>query len=121
MRVVDAMNNSDAVAIAAGRKVLEAEIANPSLSVMIVRGETTAISHFVDRASARCDPFPWRQGVWVRKEFILPAGKLIEWFGGHDDACAVVLDLRDRPAQWLAADAELFDIETAWSLAEGQQ
>lgn len=121
MRIVDAKNQNDSAAIAAGRKVLEAEIANPSLSVMIIRGESIEASHFVDRASARCDVFPWRQGVWVRKEFIVPAGKRTEWFGGHDDACAVILDLKDRPTQWLRADAELIDIEIAWLNAEGHR
>lgn len=120
MRIVDAQDSNDTASITAGRAVIKAEIDNPSLSVMIVRGESIAVSHFVDRASARCDPFPWRQGVWVRKTFILPPSKATKWFGGHDDACAVILDLKDRPAQWLMPDAELIDIELAWLQAESQ-
>lgn len=120
MRVVDAESKSDAAGIAAGRKVLATEIANPSMSVMIVRGATAEVSQFIDRASARCDPFPWRQGVWVRKDFIFPAGKIGEWFDGHDDACAVILDLDDQPARWLEPDAMLIDIERAWLQAEGR-
>ena len=120
MRIVDAQDKNDTASIAAGRAVIKAEIDNPSLSVMIVRGESTEVSHFVDRASARCDPFPWRQGVWVRKAFIMPSAKATKWFGGHDDACAVILDLKDRSAQWLTPDAELIDIEIAWSTAEGR-
>jgi hypothetical protein len=119
MRVVDAKSKTDTAGIKAGRKVLAAEIANPSMSVMIIRGDAPQVSTFVDNASLRCDPFPWRQGVWVRKPFIFPTNKLKKWFGGHDSACAVILSLNDEPVEWLVADTEIFDLELAWLRAEG--
>ena len=120
MRVVDARDKNDAAGIKAGRKVLGTEIANPSMSVMIIRGDSPEVSRFVDLASVRCDPFPWRQGVWVRKDFIFPQDKLEQWFGDHDDACAVILDLQDRPAEWLKPQTRVFAIELAWLRAEGK-
>jgi hypothetical protein len=102
-----------------GRKILSAEIAHPSMSVMIVRGNTPAVSKFVDNASARCDPFPWRSGVWVRDARIFSPQNLKDWFEGHATSCAVILDLNDRPAEWLDENATLFDIEQAWLGAEG--
>lgn len=118
MRVVDAKSKTDTAGIEAGQKVLATEIANPSMSVMIIRGESPQVSTFVDNASVRCDPFPWRQGVWVRKDFIFPESKLEEWFGGHKFACAVILNLQDQPVEWLAADTEIIDLELAWLRAE---
>jgi len=41
MRTIDAKNKKDAAAISTERKVLAAEIADPSLNVIIVRGEST--------------------------------------------------------------------------------
>lgn len=120
MRIVDAQNKEDAEGIKAGRKILATEIANPSMSVMIIRGDNPQVSQFVDNAGVRCDPFPWRQAIWVRKDFIFPAGKQQEWFDGHDSACAVILDLDDRPVEWLDDDATLFGIERAWLRAEGK-
>lgn len=120
MRILDAKNNKDSVAINRGRTILEAEVANPSLSVMIIRGDSTEVSGFVDRASVRCDPFPWRQGVWARKEYIIPPARLNQWFAAHPDACAVILDLQDEAAEWLTDDTQLFEIELAWLRAEGR-
>ena len=120
MRVVDVRDDHVDEDIKEGRNILKSEIDHPSMSVLIARGNSPEISKFVDRASARCDPFPWRSGVWVRDERVLSTGKAKTWFAGHDDACAVILDLNDNPAAWLTADAELFDIEQAWLQAEGR-
>lgn len=120
MRVVDVRDDHVDEDVKEGRGILKAEIDHPSMSVMIIRGDAAEISKFVDKASARCDPFPWRTGVWVRDDRAFPAGKAKAWFGGHDDACAVILDLNDDPAGWLAADAELIDIEQTWLQAEGK-
>ena len=120
MRVVDVRNDHIDEDVAEGRRILQAEINHPSMSVLIVRGTSADISGFVDKASVRCDPFPWRSGVWVRDERVFESGDRTRWFGGHDDACAVFLDFQDRPTSWLAADAELFDIEKAWLRAEGR-
>lgn len=68
MRIVDAENKKDAAAISAGRKVLAAEIADPSLSVMIVRGESTETSHFLQLPGhdrRRC-------GVVRRSQWVAP-------------------------------------------------
>jgi hypothetical protein len=119
MRVVDVDDNNADGDIADGRQILDAEIAHPSQTVMIVRGSTAAVSKFVDLASVRSDAFPWRSGVWVRDDRIFRQDQHDAWFGGHAQACAVILSLNDQPAEWLNQDADLFDIEVAWLRAEG--
>lgn len=119
MRVVDVRDSDEDGDIAEGRKILRTEIDHPSQSVMIVRGKSAEVSRFVDLASVRSDAFPWRAGVWVRDDRIFQDGELDAWFGGHDEACAVILSLNDAPVQWLAADTVVFDIEMAWLSAEG--
>ena len=120
MRIVDVRDDHVEEDIREGRAILKSEIEHPSMSVMIIRGESPEVSRFADFAGARCDPFPWRSGVWVRDERILSAGKVKSWFGGHDEACAVILDLNDNPAEWLTEDEGLFDIEMKWLSAEGR-
>ena len=119
MRVLDVREDHVDDDIREGRRIMNAEIDHPSMSVIIIRGNSPRSSRFVDNASARCDPFPWRSGVWVRNEQIFTS-KAKAWFNGHADSCAVILDLNDEPASWLAEDAELFDIEQAWLQAEGR-
>jgi hypothetical protein len=120
MRIVDVRQDHEQEDIFEGRKVIDIEIGHPSMSVMIIHGNTAAVSKFANLASARCDPFPWRSGVWVRDDRIFTAENKKEWFEGHDTACAVILDLNDRPAERLLEDATLFDIEQAWLSAEGR-
>lgn len=119
MRVVDVRDDHVDEDIKEGQAILKQEIDHPSLSVMIIRGREPKIGKFVDRAGTRCDPFPWRSAVWVKDDRIFPPGKAKAWFGGHDEACATILDLSDEPTAWLTADAVLFDIEQAWLQAEG--
>jgi hypothetical protein len=120
MRVVDIRQTNVDEDIREGRRIVQSEINNPSMSVLIIRGASADVSRFVDLASARCDPFPWRSGVWVRDERIFKTEDKARWFDGHDDACGVLLDLNDRPSAWLRANAQLFDIEQAWLSAEGR-
>ena len=120
MRVVDVDANTAEEDVAEGRKIVEAEIAHPSQTVMIVRGNTAAVSKFVDRASVRSDAFPWRSGVWVRDDRIFLDGQQEEWFDGHAEACAVILDLNDAAVELLEQDALLLHIEMAWLRAEKQ-
>jgi hypothetical protein len=120
MRIVDVRDDHVDEDIKEGRAILRSEIDHPSMSVMVIRGDSPEVSRFVDLASARCDPFPWRSGVWVRDDRIFPAGKAKSWFSGHEEACAVILDLNDDPVEWLTEDAELIDIEMKWLAAEGR-
>lgn len=119
MRVVDVGDSNPQGDIEEGRKILRTEIEHPSQSVMIVRGATPAVSRFVDLASVRSDAFPWRVGVWVRNDQIFQDGEEDAWFGGHDEACAVILSLNDDPVEWLGENDGLFDIEMTWLRAEG--
>jgi hypothetical protein len=74
---------------------------------------------FADRAASRSDPFPYRVVVWIKAEQLLSDDNVISWFRDHDDACAVVLDLEDRPVEWLNSDSSLRVIELAF--LRGQQ
>jgi hypothetical protein len=120
MRIVDVRQGHEQEDIEEGQRVLDAEIAHPSMSVMIIRWNTSEMSKFVDRVGTRCDPFPWRSAVWVKNDAIFTQKNQEDWFDGHDKACAVILDLNDEPAEWLEPDATLFDIEQAWLSAEGR-
>jgi hypothetical protein len=118
MRIVD-VRPGHAEDVDGGRKVLDAEIAHPSISIMIIRGSTPEIGQFTDRAGTRSDPFPWRSAVWVKNDAIFTPQNKARWFGGRDEACAVILDLNDEPAEWLKPADTLFRIEQAWLSAEG--
>lgn len=119
MRIVDVRPGHDED-VAEGQKVLKGEIEHPSMTVMIIRGSTPEIGQFADRAGTRCDPFPWRSAVWVKNDRIFTPQNKDSWFKDHDDACAVILDLNDRPADWLKPADTLFRIEQAWLAAEGR-
>jgi hypothetical protein len=120
MRVVDIRPGHEAEDIQYGRGALAAEIQHPAKTVMIIRGASPQISHFADKANARCAPFPWRSAVWLMDPRIFSARQEEEWFADHAESCAVILDLKDDPASWLAETASAYDIEMAWLNAEGK-
>jgi hypothetical protein len=117
MRVLAVRAGSVDRDIAAGRAALAATIAHPSTTVMVIRWIGPEVAAFADRAAGRTDPFPWRDAVWVTDPRIFEEGQEAALFGGHESACAVVLDLRDLPVAWLNPDAELFDIDDAFLTA----
>ena len=120
MRVLSVRPDHVAGDIQSGRTILQDAVANPSKTLMIMRGQGPETSRFADKAAARSDPFPWRDVVWVTDDRIFPAGSLDRWFDGHPNDCAVILDLRDRPTVWLPVTAQLFEIEDAFLAAEGR-
>lgn len=118
MRVADVRPDHRLEDIERGQGAIDAEVGDPAKTVMIVRRDTPDVSLFVDRASTRSDVFPWRGGVWVKHRDVFRSGEEETYFAGHPQACAVILDLQDRPTEWLSSSATLFDIEQAWLRTE---
>jgi len=121
MRILDVRDgNKDD--IEKGRAILLSEIAHPSKTVMIIRGDGPEIALFADAADGRSAPFPWREVVWVKNHSIFEDGQEKELFsGGNDKSCAVMLDLDDTPLVWLSADSNPLQIEKAFLKAGGNQ
>jgi hypothetical protein len=120
MRVLAIRPGREAEDIQSGRAILQDSLAHPSKTVMIIRRSGPEITRFADKAGARGDPFPWREVVWITDQQLFPPGQEAEWFDLHETACAVILDIRDRPAAWLEPAARLFEIEDAFLVAESR-
>jgi hypothetical protein len=120
MRVLSVRAGFENADIESGRAILSETIRHPSKTVMIIRRVGPEITRFADKAATRSDPFPWREIAWVTDQRIFRPGEENSLFGGHPEACAVTLDLRDRPTAWLDPSAQLFDIEVAYLGAEGR-
>jgi hypothetical protein len=120
MRVLSVRAGFEEKDIESARVVLAATIHHPSRTVMVIRRVGPQITRFADKAATRSDPFPWREIVWVTDQRIFLSGEELRLFGGHNSACAVVLDLLNEPAAWLDPGAQLFDIEDAFLGAEGR-
>jgi len=121
MRILDVRDgNKDD--IEKGQAILLAEIAHPSKTVMIIRGDGPEIAQFADAAAGRSDPFPWREVVWVKNNSIFKDGQEKRLFPkGNDKSCAVILDLDDTPLVWLSADSNPLQIEKAFLKAGSNQ
>jgi hypothetical protein len=118
MRTLSVRPGHEEQDIFSGRAILQESIAHPSKTVMVVRFHSPEVARFADKAATRSDPFPWRETVWVTDRRIFAPGQEAELFNGHDGACGVALDLRDRPVVWLAPDATPFAIDRAFRQAE---
>jgi hypothetical protein len=120
MRVLSVRAGFESKDIQSARAILMETVEHPSQTVMIIRRVGPEITRFADKAATRSDPFPWREIVWITDQRIFPPGEELRLFGGHNSACAVVLDLMNQPAAWLDPGAQLFDIEDAFLGAEGR-
>jgi hypothetical protein len=120
MRVLSVRTDNKKADIASGREILAHVITDPTTTVMAIRGEGPEITRIADKAAVRADPFPWRNVVWVTNTDIFTPADEKRLFGGHPQACAVVLDFQGQPTSWLETDAQLFDIEKAFLDAEGE-
>jgi hypothetical protein len=120
MRVLSVRADSKKADIASGREILAHVVSDPTTTVMVIRGNGPEVTRIADKAAVRADPFPWRNVVWVTDTDIFAPADEKRLFGGHPQACAVVLDFQGKPISWLESDAQLFDIETAFLDAEGE-
>lgn len=118
MRTLTVRPGHDAEDIASGQAVLQESINHPSKTVMVIRFHSPEVGRFADKSATRSDPFPWRETVWVTDRRIFALGQEAELYGGQDDACGVVLDLRNEPVERLKPDATSFAIDRAFRRGE---
>jgi len=102
------------------RDALDREIGHPVKTILIIRphgGEDLAA--FAKRAEQRTEGIPNREVAWIKDVRVFRRGQETELFGGHDDACATVLERRnDQPVEWLPSDASRDEIEQAFAAGE---
>lgn len=101
-----------------GRYVIQTEVAHPSKTVMLIRGDSPEVAHLADRAATRSNGLGWREVIWVRDHSLFPDDTELRWFGYEDRYAAVVLDFNDAPAARLDMSATLYDIEQAFLAAQ---
>jgi hypothetical protein len=118
MRTLDVRNGHVEEDIASGREILHYEITITPKTVVVIRGNTPEITRFADKVAGRCDPFPWREAIWVKDDRIFggfPEAELTTLFPESDDRslCGVIIYLDNKPVKWMKSSLKRSQIDRA--------